>query len=239
MPEYIYDLKVIQVLGEKNYEKLRNAVDANVIGKSKMYDFARALGPKVGGGHARRMENGAKCDFSEIKEILSDWYGDELCYKSQLEGLEILDRVFRDCLRIPNPISDYTVKRRDSPYPTQRQTPRTASGTSCSESESESEEEDSNTGDWRSRRRIRTRVRSGNKTYTKKKTISRSSSRSQFNSESEIEIEIDPSPSHEESDNETNTFNTELYTALSDITSAATVTDETKEPQVQSCCCLL
>ena len=130
MPEYIYDLKVVQVLGEKNYEKLRDAVDANVIGKTKMYDFARALGPKVGGGHARRMENGAKCDFSEMKEILSDWYCKELYSMSQQEGLEILDRVFCDDLKIPNPMCDNKIKRRDNKDPTQRQKPRTASETS-------------------------------------------------------------------------------------------------------------
>ena len=67
-------IQVQERLGAEAYSALMNAVNIAVINKAVMLELAEALGPRIRGGHLRRMEAGDRCDRRELKEILSDWF---------------------------------------------------------------------------------------------------------------------------------------------------------------------
>ena len=95
MAKYLYDQEVQDRLGKNNYEQLMNAVRTNKINQCNMYDFARALGPVIGGNHGTRVAHGGICDFYEVRQILSDWYSEEMHGLTQEQALGALNKVFQ------------------------------------------------------------------------------------------------------------------------------------------------
>ena len=94
---YIYDDQVKEKLGLPTYNALMNAVETAVINQNVMRDFAKALGPRIGGGHIHRMDARGRCDKRELKEILSDWYNrGGLLRMSSEEAWAKLDAIFID-----------------------------------------------------------------------------------------------------------------------------------------------
>ena len=63
----IHDKDVIAKIGEKAWDILLEEVVKGTIDHQKMTDFARQLGPKVGGNHSRR----GNCDEAEMREVLT------------------------------------------------------------------------------------------------------------------------------------------------------------------------
>ena len=61
-------------IGEAVWNDMIGEVKNGNIDSQKMKDFARALGPEVGGNHERRIKNGTPCDDSELRRILADWW---------------------------------------------------------------------------------------------------------------------------------------------------------------------
>ena len=93
MPFYDKDAKAI--LGEKAWDILCRSVSEGRIEPQQMKDIAFKLSMKVGGSHARRMqERTNEADWPEMRRVIGDWYCEELYDMSRKGALEKLTSIF-------------------------------------------------------------------------------------------------------------------------------------------------
>ena len=99
MSYYIYDKDVKQKLGEKLYQRILDAVQADKIDDQKIHDFAAAWSPTICGGHIKRTrEKQIKSDIYEMKQILSDCYADFMYDMSPEDAQKrVIDILESDC----------------------------------------------------------------------------------------------------------------------------------------------
>ena len=108
-------------IGEAVWNIMIGHVKNGNIDSQKMKDFARALGPEIGGNHERRMEN-RPCDDRELRRILADWWTlpETSCTRGTLhdlstdEALEILSSIFSNSDISLNPLAKSINKIRAS-----------------------------------------------------------------------------------------------------------------------------
>ena len=73
------DYLVKETLGKEAWDELIARAEDGSISSQHMKDFSFALHRGIGGNHSRRVsELHAKCDASELREILSEWWDQEL-----------------------------------------------------------------------------------------------------------------------------------------------------------------
>ena len=107
-----YDREVKLIFGEVLLNEIQHYARGNVIDKKVMCEIAKGLDAQhsdrtyLFGKHDRRMKQGKEADHIEMKQILSDWYGEGLFQmiedvknvidKERDEVLKILITIFRD-----------------------------------------------------------------------------------------------------------------------------------------------
>ena len=102
----LYDEKVKAILGQEAWNILCEIVDSDVLDGLKMKETARKLHSSVGGSHVRRTGPTERrdSDWHEMREVLSDWYQQEL-YKFEDDkgkALEKLIAIFKsDAVKLP------------------------------------------------------------------------------------------------------------------------------------------
>ena len=97
MANMAYEIKVQEKLGEDVLKIILDSVTEGTIDAQKMYDFAFKLHLAVGGGHKTRMALPGKLpDQSEMRQILCDWYNEELHDMDQNTAVERLATAFQD-----------------------------------------------------------------------------------------------------------------------------------------------
>ena len=74
----LHDDKVNGKLGENVVSLILEEVRSGSINNQKMIDFAQALSKKIGGNHTKRN----KSDDAEMRNILSDWWEEDLYSES-------------------------------------------------------------------------------------------------------------------------------------------------------------
>ena len=74
------DEKVKEIIGKDVWDILHQSVTREELEPLKMREVARKLHPTVGGAHLRRTGPTGKreSDWHEMREILNDWYQQEL-----------------------------------------------------------------------------------------------------------------------------------------------------------------
>ena len=83
-------------LGKEAWDILIEKSDDGTISDKHMKDISRELGERIGGNHSRRVnERKAVCDGSEMREILSDWWEEELYKLHQTEALGKISDILR------------------------------------------------------------------------------------------------------------------------------------------------
>ena len=100
------DEKVKAILGQKAWDILWKSVTSGPLVPLKMKDMAIKLHPAVGGNHQRRTGPTGKreSDWHEMREVLSDWYEQELFLFEDDKGkaLEKLIAIFKsDAVELP------------------------------------------------------------------------------------------------------------------------------------------
>ena len=85
----VYDRKVREKLGDTVLDLILDNVNQGIIDAQKMKDFAHKLSGSTFGKHKLRTERG-NCDEAEMREILSDWYNEEM-YK--IDSKAALDKI--------------------------------------------------------------------------------------------------------------------------------------------------
>ena len=100
------DEKVKAILGQQAWDILWNSVTSGTLNDLKMKDMAIKLHPTVGGSHQRRAgPNGRRdSDWHEMREVLSDWYEQELFAFENDKGKALckLITIFKsDALELP------------------------------------------------------------------------------------------------------------------------------------------
>ena len=84
-----YDADVIKHLGREAFDFLRKRVKCGIIGAQHMNDISRQLHPYVLGSHLNRVNDLKKvCDEAEFREILGDWFNQELYDLDQKTALQ-------------------------------------------------------------------------------------------------------------------------------------------------------
>jgi caspase-like apoptosis-related cysteine protease len=86
----ISDDEVEEIIGNEAWEFILKQVRNNKIDDKKMADIARRFGPTVGGNHGRR----GGCDDVEMRNVLSDWFEEELYGMDQPAALQRLEEIF-------------------------------------------------------------------------------------------------------------------------------------------------
>ena len=82
-------------LGRENWDILMGAAMESKINSQHMKDISQALHPSIGGSHLRRVNELRRlCDDSEFREILSDWWNEELYSLDHLDALRTLSDAF-------------------------------------------------------------------------------------------------------------------------------------------------
>ena len=92
-----YDADVIKHLGREAFDFLRKRVKCGIIGAQHMNDISRQLHPYVFGRHQNRVNELKKvCDDAEFREILGDWFNQELFDLDQKTALKKLISILKD-----------------------------------------------------------------------------------------------------------------------------------------------
>ena len=82
------DNNVRKALGKEAWDILIEKTKDGGIGSQQMKDVSLALHPNVGGNHLRRVDElKVMCDDRELREILGDWWAQELHKLNQTEAL--------------------------------------------------------------------------------------------------------------------------------------------------------
>ena len=93
----INDREVISIIGRDIWDHILNNVTSGILNSQQMCDIARLLSPKVGGNHSRRVKDERKpCDAAEMREILSDYYDEEMYSLDTHAAVKKLINIFRD-----------------------------------------------------------------------------------------------------------------------------------------------
>ena len=91
------DDSVREALGKEAWDLLIEKTEDGSINSQHMKDISRALHPRIGGNHLRRVnEQKVICDGSEIREILGDWWDEELYKLDQAEALGKISDILRN-----------------------------------------------------------------------------------------------------------------------------------------------
>ena len=91
------DADVIKHLGREAFDSLRERVKCGIIGAQHMNDISRQLHPHVFGRHQNRVNELKKvCDDAEFREILGDWFNEELYGLEQKTALNKLISILKD-----------------------------------------------------------------------------------------------------------------------------------------------
>ena len=99
------DEKVKEIIGEEVWDILHQSVTSGELEPLKMREVARKLHPTVGGAHLRRTgpPQRRESDWHEMREILNDWYQQELFELSGELALGRLVDIFKsDAVKLPN-----------------------------------------------------------------------------------------------------------------------------------------
>ena len=99
------DEKVKEVIGKEVWDILHQSVTSGELEPLKMKEVARKLHPTVGGAHLRRTGPTGKrdSDWTEMREILNDWYQQELFdYAGELALGRLVDIFKSDAVKLPN-----------------------------------------------------------------------------------------------------------------------------------------
>ena len=88
----INDGKVISIVGKDIWNHILDAVRDGTVNPQNMSDIARLLNSKVGGSHLRRKE----CDEAEMREILGEYYNEEMFEMSTHEAVTKLIEVMKN-----------------------------------------------------------------------------------------------------------------------------------------------
>ena len=93
----INDKKVISIVGKDIWNHILDAVRDGTVNRQNMSDIAGLLNSKVGGSHLRRKE----CDEAEMREILGEYYNEEMFEMSTHEAVTKLIEVMNsDSVRL-------------------------------------------------------------------------------------------------------------------------------------------
>ena len=90
------DEKVKEIIGKEVWDILHQSVTSGELEPLKMREVARKLHPTVGGAHLRRTGPPQRrdSDWHEMREILSDWYQQELFeFTGEWKGLLVMGRL--------------------------------------------------------------------------------------------------------------------------------------------------
>ena len=83
-------------LGNEAWKTLIEETQKGSITSQHMKDISRAFGSKVGGNHARRTnDQKVNCDDHELREILSDWWNEELFNLSPENALKRICEILK------------------------------------------------------------------------------------------------------------------------------------------------
>ena len=93
----LYDADVIKKLGKEAYNYILDRVRCGVISGQNMKDISGQLHPHILGNHLRRVESGRVSDEAEFRQILSDWFNQELYNLDQKTALLRLISILKDC----------------------------------------------------------------------------------------------------------------------------------------------
>ena len=93
----LYDADVIKKLGKEAYNYILDRVRCGVISGQHMKDISGQLHPHILGNHLRRVESGRVSDEAEFRQILSDWFNQELYDLDQKTALLRLISILKDC----------------------------------------------------------------------------------------------------------------------------------------------
>ena len=91
----VYDAEVIKRLGREAYNYMVDRVRCGVIRGQHMKDISSQLHPHILGNHLRRVESGKSCDEAEFRQILSDWFNQELFDLDQKTALSRLISILK------------------------------------------------------------------------------------------------------------------------------------------------
>ena len=90
------DNNVKKTLGEPAWDTLVAKAADGSIDSQHMKDLSQQLHPNVGGKHLRRVnDEKVKCDDSELRQILSDWWDQELYNLNQEVALKTICEILR------------------------------------------------------------------------------------------------------------------------------------------------
>ena len=91
-----YDNDVIEVLGKDVWDLLVENVNTGIITGQHLIDISAQLHPRVRGNHLRREKDmRLPSDGSELREILSDWWNQELCDLDPATAFEKLVNILK------------------------------------------------------------------------------------------------------------------------------------------------
>ena len=99
------DEKVKEIIGKEVWDILHQSVTSGELEPLKMREVARKLHPTVGGAHLRRTGPTGKreSDWHEMREILNDWYQQELYeYAGEWAMGRLVDIFKSDAVKLPN-----------------------------------------------------------------------------------------------------------------------------------------
>ena len=132
-----YNREVKEKLGETNYNNILRAVREYKIDSVKMTQFAQHLanfheGSNIFGAHMRRKARGGECDEYEMRELLSEYYREGMCYFQREQAVSILRLLIQDILKVPDVFKPETPDIKDSLVSQASKMPRSSKEQRCS-----------------------------------------------------------------------------------------------------------
>ena len=92
----INDGRVVSIIGKDIWKHIRDEVNNGTVNPQQMSDIAGLLNAKVRGSHLRRKEKGGMCDEAEMREILGDYYNEEMFEMTTHEAVKKLIEVMNN-----------------------------------------------------------------------------------------------------------------------------------------------
>ena len=90
----MYDREVVEVIGSDAFDYLIEEVKRGIISAQHMKDIAHQLHNHVYGKHLQRLGLGIHSAEAEFRDILSDWYNEEICSLEKQTALQKLVTIF-------------------------------------------------------------------------------------------------------------------------------------------------
>ena len=97
----INDREVELIIGKDIWTLILDGVREGMVTAQNMADIASLLNSKVYGSHKRRMEKGKECDEAEMREILGEYYNEEMYDMDTHEAVKkLVDVMKNDSVRL-------------------------------------------------------------------------------------------------------------------------------------------